>query len=284
MKYKSLVHKWKGLIWGIALYVIFSVAPAIIVLRYFFTINYVSLIGVLFVSFIGFVIGRKTYWAYGDRAMAITAELFSFFGSNGRKNNNIRKFKHDKNQGILEIRLDKGDINILFALMFFFSLYIAVAVYFLFFGEIELRFPGIDRGKLLGCICLIIILHEALHAFAALLWGKVPWRSIHFGFKWEWGAFYCHCDRPLKVDICQIIVLFPFIVTTPIAGLILWSDPSIWSLLLFSFTIAACAGDVLIFLKVSQVENDQWVHDHPSAIGCIIGPEAISVSSEEHCR
>ena len=285
MNFKSTSgHTWKGLICGVVLYVLFSVVPVIIILRYFLNIDYGPLVVGLITLLIGFVIGKKTYWTYGERAMAITAKLFSFFRSNGKKKNNIRNFNHDKDQEILEIRLDKGDINILFTLIFFFSLYITITVHFLFFREIELRFPGIDIWKLLGCICLIIILHEALHAFAALLWGKVPWRSIHFGFKWEWGAFYCHCDKPLKVDICQIFVLFPLIVTTPIAGLIWWLDPSIWSLLLFSFTIASCAGDVLIFLKVSQVGNDQWVHDHPSAIGCIIRPEAISVSSEEHDR
>ena len=280
MKCKSPVHTWKGLICGIVLYVLFSVAPAIIVLRYFFSTNYVSLFGVLFVSFIGFVIGKKVYWTYGDRAMAITAKLFSFFRSNGKKKNNIRNFNHDKDQEIFEIRLAKDDINILVMLMFFFSLYIFIAVHFLFLGQLELRFPGIDIWKLLGAIFFLIIFHEALHAFAALLWGKVPWRSVHFGFKWNWGVFYCHCDRPLQVNIYQIFVIFPFIVTTPIAGLIWWLDPSIWSLLLFSFTIAACAGDVLIFLKVSQVENDQWVHDHPTEIGCDVLAESIVVSSE----
>ena len=127
-----------------------------------------------------------------------------------------------------------------------------------------------------------IILHEVLHAFAAILWGKVPWSSLHFGFKWQWGAFYCHCDMPMKMNTYRIFVIFPLIVTTPIAVLIWWLDPSIWSLLFFSLTIAFCAGDVLIFLKVWQVKNDQWVHDHPSEFGSIIRPEAISVSSEEH--
>ncbi len=277
MKCKSLAHTWKGLICGVVLYVLFSVVPAIIILRHFFTTNYVPLIGALFASFICFVIGRKTYWAYGDRVMAITSEVLSFFGPN--KKNNIKKFNHEKDQGIL---VDKDNINILSILMFFFSVYVAIAVHLLSFGEIELDFPSIDLWKLLGCICLIIILHEGLHAFAGLLWGKVPWSSLHFGFKWQWFAFYCHCDKPLKVNTYRIFVLFPLIVTTPVVGLIWWLDPSIWSLLLFSLTIAFCAGDVLIFLKVWQVESDQWVHDHPSEIGSIIRPEAVSVSSEEY--
>ena len=210
------------------------------------------------------------------------AMMLSFFRSNGK--NNIKEFNHDKDQDILKVGLDKDDMVILYMLMFYFAFGIAIAVQFLFFGEIELRFLGIDIWKLLGCICLVIILHEALHGFAALLWGRVPWRSIHFGFSWRLGVFYCHCDKPLKVDAYRIIVLFPLIVTTPIAGLILWLDPSIWSLLFFSLTIAFCSGDVLLFFKTRQIENDKWIQDHESEPGFYILPDAIAASSEEHQR
>ena len=272
-------HTWKGLICGVVLYMLFSVAPVIILLRYFLNIDYGSLMIGLIVFLICFVIGRKTYWAQGDRVVAM---MLSFFRSN--KKNNIKEFNHDKDQDILKVGLDKDDMVILYMLMFYFAFGIAIAVQLLFFGEIELRFPGIDIWKLLGCICLVIILHEALHGFAALIWGRVPWRSIHFGFNWRLGVFYCHCDKPLKVDAYRIIVLFPFIVTTPIASLILWLDPSIWSLLFFSLTVAFCSGDVLLFFKTRQVENDKWIRDHESELGFYILPDAIAVSSEEHHR
>lgn len=272
-------HTWKGLICGVVLYVLFAVAPVIIILRNFFTIDYDSLMIGLIVLLICFVIGRKTYWAQGDRVMAM---MLSFFRSN--KKNNRKEFNHDKDQGIIEVSLNKDAMAILYLLMFYFAFGIAIAVHFLFFGEIELRFPGIDIWKFLGCICLIIILHEALHAFVALLWGRVPWSSIHFGVNWRSLMFYCHCDKLLKVNTFRILVLFPLIITTPIAGLILWLDPSIWSLLLFSLTIAFCSGDVLMFFKVRQVENDKWIQDHPSEPGFYILPDAIPASPEEYHR
>ena len=272
-------HTWKGLICGVILYVLFAVAPVIIILRYFFTIDYDSLMIGLIVLLICFVIGRKTYWAQGDRVMAM---MLSFFRSNGK--NNIKEFNHDKDQDILEVSLDKDDMAILYLLMFYFAFGIAIAVHFLFFGEIELRFLGIDIWKFLGCICLIIILHEALHAFAALLWGRVPWSSIHFGVKWRSLMFYCHCDKLLKVNTFRILVLLPLIITTPIAGLIWWLYPSLWSLLLFSLTIAFCSGDVLMFFKVRQVENDKWIQDHESELSFYILPDAIAVSPEEYHR
>lgn len=193
-------------------------------------------------------------------------------------------FNHDKDQEILEVRVDQISMGWLSLLMLFFAANIAIVAQFLFSFEIELRFPGIDSWKLLGSFILLIIFHEVLHAVAALLWGRVPWSSIHFGVKWRQLMFYCHCDKPLKVDTYRIFALFPLIVTTPAAGLILWLDPSIWSLLFFSVTISACAGDVLLVFKTRQIENDKWIQDHESEPGFYILPDAIAISSEEPHR
>ena len=193
------------------------------------------------------------------------------------------KILHNKEQEILEVRVNKIYMYILsLILLWFFFFIVLLADAILSSWEIEMRITHTDQWKLLGSIFLLIIFHEALHAFAALLWGKVPWSSIHFGFKWRWLAFYCHCDKPLKVNTYRIFALFPLIVTTPIAGLILWLDSSIWALLFFGGTVAVCAGDVLLFFKTRQVKNNKWIQDHPSEPGFYILPEAISVSTEEH--
>lgn len=195
-----------------------------------------------------------------------------------------RESKHNKDQEILKIRVGQISMNLLSLLMLFFAFNIAIAAQFLFSFEIEWRFSGIDSWKLLGSLILLIIFHEVLHAVAALLWGRVQWRSIHFGLKWRQLMFYCHCDKPLKVNTYRIFALFPLLVTTPIVGFILWLDPSIWSLLFFSLTIATCAGDVLLFFKARKVENDKWIQDHESEPGFYILPDAIAVSSGEHHR
>ena len=151
----------------------------------------------------------------------------------------------------------------------------------LFSWEIESRFTQTDVWKLIGCVFIFFIFHEALHAFPAMRWGKVPWNAIHFGVKWQWVAFYYICDKPLKIGIFRLAILFPLIVTTPTAGLILWLEPSILSQLLFCITISACAGDILMFFKVRRVENDKWVQDHPSEPILYILSEAMAVSFEE---
>lgn len=67
MKDQSRDYTWKGLIWGAVLYVLFVVAPAIIILRYFFTIDYVLLIFGLIAMLICFVLQRKKHGALGER-------------------------------------------------------------------------------------------------------------------------------------------------------------------------------------------------------------------------
>ena len=192
------------------------------------------------------------------------------------------KILHNKEQEIFEVLLNKVYTFIFSLIMFWCAVTVIIVGQILSSWEIELRLTHIDQWKLLGSIFLLIIFHEALHAFAALLWGKVPWSSLHFGFTWQWFAFYCHCDKPLKVNTYRIFALFPLIVTTLIAGLILWLDPSIWALFFFGGTVAACAGDVLLFFRTRQVKNNKWIQDHPSEPGFYILPEAISVSTEEH--
>lgn len=183
-----------------------------------------------------------------------------------------------KNQEIQEIHLNKVSTFIFAFFLFWFALTIVVLVdQILSFWEIELRFTQTDQWKFWVCILCLFIFHEALHAFPAMQWGNIPWRSIHFGIKWQWVSFYCNCDEPLKIGIFRLAILFPLIVTTPTAGLILWLDPSIWSLLLFCTTISACSGDILMFSKVRQFKNDKWVREHSSE-------PVLYILPEEHCR
>ena len=187
-----------------------------------------------------------------------------------------------KDREIHEVHLNKVSMFIFTFFLLWFTLTIVVLANQIFsFFEIESRFT---QWKFLGCVLGLFIFHEALHAFAAMVWGKAPWSSIHFGFKWQWLAFYCNCDEPLKIGIFRLAILFPLIVTTPTAGLILWLAPSTWSLLLFCVTISACAGDILMFFKIRQFKNDKWIREHSSEPILYILSEAVSVSPEEYRR
>jgi hypothetical protein len=126
------------------------------------------------------------------------------------------------------------------------------------------------RWTFLWLFCLLVILHEGLHAVAVWHWGKVPFHDIHFGFRWQWLAPYCHCKVPLKMGVCRRVLVLPFLVTVPIAALILWLSPSFWMLVLFGLMVAGCTADLMMFFKLRSFEDNLWVQDHPFEPACNI--------------
>ncbi len=174
---------------------------------------------------------------------------------------------------VIEIRVSKVNAITLGIILFF------LAFNFCFLGahlsqlKIQFSLENVERWMLIGSVVLLIAVHEALHAVAALQWGKVPFNSIRFGANWKFAAFYCHYDRPLTIRVHRIVLIFPLIVTTLAAGLLFWLDPAIWSLLLFSGTVSVCSGDIMIFLKLRRYGKDALIQDHPSEPGCFVWPE-----------
>ncbi len=84
MKDQSRDYTWKGLIWGVVLYVLLAVTPAIIILRYFLSVDYVPLIGGMTAMLICFVLQIKRHWALGERVRKVMAQFFRF--SKAKKN------------------------------------------------------------------------------------------------------------------------------------------------------------------------------------------------------
>ena len=180
-------------------------------------------------------------------------------------------------RAVLRVRTNVLAMFLLSLVMFFVAVNVVLALdWALPRWEIDFHINKLDRWMFLGSLVLLVVVHEALHAFAAMQWGDVPFSSIQFGLKWKWLVPYCHCASPLRIGVYRIFVLLPLMVTTPVAGLVLWFAPSFWSLLLFSIAFSACAGDVLMYFKVQDFRSDLWVEDHPSEPGCYIWPEGQS--------
>ena len=261
--YACLGGTWKRLIVAAALFGMLSVAPAMLILRYVLDLDYAIVIGVLTGMSTYFLMSRKTLCAYGDRFQSIIRDIFTS-GTGEEDRNNAQK--------PIDVGLDIEDVGIIFMLMFWTAFASGILAGDALSREIDIRLTFNDLLKFPGYLIAFYVFHEALHGLAALCWGKIPIQSLHFGIFRRWVALYCHVDRPMTVGVYRVFALLPLIVTTPAAGLILWWDPAIWSLLLFSLTFCGCAGDVLLFFKVRRFENDRYVHDHPSELGFRILP------------
>lgn len=174
---------------------------------------------------------------------------------------------------IIEVRVSKVYATVFSIIMLWFAVTIVLVFEGVSPGKIDYQLDNLDRWMFLGGLVLVVVAHEALHGFAAMLWGDVPFSSIQFGFKWKWFAPYCHCASPLRMGVFRVFLLLPLTVTTAITGLVLLLDPSLWSLSLFSLTFTGGAGDILIYFRVQDIPGDLWVQDHPLELGCYIWPE-----------
>ncbi len=174
---------------------------------------------------------------------------------------------------ILEVRVNKVYMVVFSLVMFWFASTLVFVGEMVNLWEIDFRFTNRDRWMFLACAILVVVFHEALHAFAALQWGNVPFSSIRFGFKWKWLAPYCHFSRPIRMGAFRVFLLLPLGVTTAVTGLVLLLDPAIWTLFLFCLAFSASAADVLTYFRVQDYRSDLWVKDHPSEPGCFIWPD-----------
>lgn len=245
------------------LYAFFSIAPALLILRYVVQLNNTILIAVLVGQAFSFIFLRRRFYVAAERMLTAVRGLIE--SSSGG-------IESSQDPKVTEVILVNDEICNLSFLMFWISGMTIVLVDALLPWAIELQFPLADLWKMIGCIIALFVTHEALHGLAAMAWGKIPFRSLHFGCNWRLKALYCHADRPMTVSAYRAFALLPLIVTTPAAALILSLDPAIWSVLLLCATFAGGAGDVVVYCKARRYDNDRWIQDHPSEVGFIIFP------------
>lgn len=183
----------------------------------------------------------------------------------------------EESQKVLTIRTCALAMFLLSLVMFFAAVNVVLVVHWGLPGwNIDLQPDNVEMWILVVSPVLLVVVHEALHALAAVLWGKAPFSSIRFGLNLKWLVAYCHCASPMKIGVFRIYSLLPLAVTTVVTGLVLWWDPTVWTLLFFSLAFSACAGDVLTYFKVREFPGDLWVKEHPSGIGCYVWPEGQS--------
>ena len=274
MKELLLGRSWRRFTIAAFLYALFSIVPAMLVLSCVFDLEISILSGVFIGQAIAFLILRKTFYSSAESILTAAYALHKSSPDETETN---------EDQMVLGVSLCKENLYSLSFLMAWFSAAIIVLLGALLPWEIELRFTFEDLLILSGCIALSYVLHEALHGLAAMMWGKIPIQSLHFGFNRRFVALYCHADRPMPVSAYRMFAILPMIVITPVAGLILWWDPATWSVLLFSVVFCGCAGDVLVFFRLRGVESDKWIQDHPSEVGLYVlsSTEAPTIRIDE---
>ena len=263
MKYILHTGTWSRWILAAISYALFSVLPALLILRLVIQIDLAILMAVLVVQAVMFIIFRKKF--YETAAVMVSAVC-------GLLESGPGEIEPGQDSNVTEVILERQEMYSICFLMFWISGMSVIGVDALLPWGIDLRFPLVDLWKLIGGLIALFVIHEALHGVAAMAWGKIPFRSLHFGINVRLMAFYCHADKPMTLSAYRVVALLPLIATTPAAVLILSFDPAIWSVLLLCATFAGGAGDVMVFLKARRYDNGSWIQDHLSEVGFTMFP------------
>ena len=118
-----------------------------------------------------------------------------------------------------------------------------------------------------------IIVHELIHGFIWMFFGKLPFSAIKFGFQLKSLTPYAHCTVPLKVNPYRIGAAMPCILLGVLPALIGIINGNGWLLAFGLLFTTAAGGDLLILWLIRNVSNDKLVQDHPTNAGCYV-PDA----------
>ena len=131
------------------------------------------------------------------------------------------------------------------------------------------------NGKTLSFIGLFfivtiisIIIHELIHGYFFAKYNRSGWKTVKFGFNKEMLAPYATCQEPVKVKQFRIIVIMPTIILGIIPLLIsLFINHNLLLFFYAVFMILSGIGDILVLWVVRKLDTNQYIIDHPRALG-----------------
>lgn len=156
-------------------------------------------------------------------------------------------------------------MNVLSVAMALACLAAAVPLNLLVFNGSLTEYAVVSMVVLFLGYIVLIILHEAVHALAALLFAKVKPKDIEFGAIWAQLMFYCHVKKPMTASQYRAVLIMPLIFTgiLPLIAATIWGNP--YLILLFSLLVSGAAGDVVMFRETLKYPKTQLIEDHPKA-------------------
>ena len=124
-------------------------------------------------------------------------------------------------------------------------------------------------GTLIIVLIIIagIILHELIHAITWALFTRGGFKTIEFGILWREFTPYSHCKEPLAMKHFIFGMIAPGIFLGIVPALLSYFTGNFWLMLFGSFFTAAAAGDIMILRLLKKQNRQDYICDHPTAIG-----------------
>lgn len=110
---------------------------------------------------------------------------------------------------------------------------------------------------------VLIVLHEATHLAGFVLFGKVPLRSLDYGFNMKLGVAYATTNEPIQNKAMKRVLLLPFWLTGILPAVIAISINSPLLAMLGAWLMAGAVGDFAMIKELRHVSDKAWIKDDP---------------------
>ncbi len=109
----------------------------------------------------------------------------------------------------------------------------------------------------------IAVIHELLHAAAALVHGRLRRTDIHIGINWKALALVCNIKVPVRVRTARVVGITPLAVTGPLTVAVFVLYPSYVTAWVTAFTLIGGLVDLFMLHKLRPFDGELLFVDHP---------------------
>lgn len=183
--------------------------------------------------------------------------------------NSLREelIKNGYQEKVMSISVLKANL-----MVFATSVPIVVVLFSLYFlvhsNFIGVAMPLNERLLFLLAFFISIVVHELIHGVTWSLYCKKGWKSIAFGFVWEYLTPYCTCGEGLPFKGYFLGTLMPTVVLgfLPCSVALIIGSPV---LMMFGLFMILCGGGDLYLLWLIRKMKHAVLMDHPYSVGCV---------------
>lgn len=179
--------------------------------------------------------------------------------------------KGDTSERDLSISLAKA--NLVGIPLFLFSFLLVIVTYNLAWGTASLLRSINEFMRIKTLIPLVIsgvLLHEAMHAFGWMVFGRLPASAMKFGLELKTLTPYAHCKIPMRASAYRAGVVLPAVVLGVLPAAVGVGTHQGCLTLFGALFLGAACGDLLCLWMMRGVKRDSLVRDHPTRAGCLI--------------
>lgn len=129
--------------------------------------------------------------------------------------------------------------------------------------------PWRDYFTIVGIFIVGFVIHEFIHAVGWAYNSEGKWKSIRFGYDYNYLKTYCDCTEAIKVGTYKLFKILPLFITGIVPYLIGIITGNFHLSIAGSCLVAMCGVDLILVIMFRKVSNNSYIicNDNPSIYG-----------------